>query len=353
MRDYGASKNISTMSSKLIIVSKSDKSELERSRDELLREVEKMIKSGNEKQAIKLSEKASQLSKQLKNEEDLLIETKIENREDPLVSDLISARKNLINEVKPLVKAGKIEAAIKRVEAASIITDQLKKPISLPILEGQEQKSDFKFDEVPIKVAEEIKKPVLAPSLKEPEVLQGINFGEKIVGMLITPYKHAKYIANQPFIEEAVFIVGIFSIVSAYVSILISDITGFLIQVSSFIEYAIFIIAAFFMWIIIAGVIHNISIALGGVGEFHPQMTTLIGYSTIPILLGGLIGSLLVSYQGALFAIIAISLFWSAVIQFYGVRASHNISAAKAAVSVSIPFILWLVIFNFFTQQYL
>ncbi|MDY6964459.1 MAG: YIP1 family protein, partial [Halobacteriota archaeon] len=98
------------------------------------------------------------------------------------------------------------------------------------------------------------------------------------------------------------------------------------------------IVYVFILWVAIAGASHMISTALRGGGEFHPQMTTLIGFSTIPICIGYAI------YMMAPYGvIIPIAVIWSVIISFFGVKESRNLTSTKSVISAGAS-LLWLLL---------
>ncbi len=132
-----------------------------------------------------------------------------------------------------------------------------------------------------------------------------MSFAEKITGIITNPKETMKSIAEEPHIEEAVMIVGIYAVLSALMGyVQLNKVTyiyeGFENMPSSMQSIMTIsavvggLLGAFIIWLIGTGVIHLISMALGGEGKFHPQMTTIIGYSMVPLIFGGIISLLLV-----------------------------------------------------------
>jgi hypothetical protein len=199
-----------------------------------------------------------------------------------------------------------------------------------------------------------------------------MNFKEKITGIINNPKDMMKSIAEEPHIEEAVMIVGIYAVLSAlsgYVQL--SKITyiyeGF-DNIPSSMESIMMISAVaggllgtFVIWLIGTGVIHLISIALGGEGKFHPQMTTITGYSMIPLIFGGIILLLLVfssepmtitisrtnpmavkelydTHNFLISTIIGLLMqIWFTVLLFFGLQSAQKFTYAKSAAIAIIP----------------
>ena len=121
------------------------------------------------------------------------------------------------------------------------------------------------------------------------------------------------------------------------------------------------LITPFIIWFIIAGVIHLLSMAIGGEGRFYPQVITITGYSMLPMILAGLVSigifimidpqTVIISpeNQGALKELYSSPIFlasefvsiilqaWCTLILFYGIRTAHNISSNSSAIICSIP----------------
>jgi hypothetical protein len=199
-----------------------------------------------------------------------------------------------------------------------------------------------------------------------------MDFTEKITGIINNPKETMKNIAEEPNIEEAVMIVGIYAVLSALSGYMqLNKITyiyeGFenmpssmqsIMTVSAVIGG---LLGAFVIWLIGTGIIHLISMALGGEGKFHPQMTTVIGYSMVPLILGGIISLLLIFSQDPmtitisstnpmaarelynssnfLISIIIGLLFqiWFTVLLFFGLQNAQKFTPEKSAVIAIIP----------------
>ena len=108
-----------------------------------------------------------------------------------------------------------------------------------------------------------------------------MNFVEKINGAVSDPKNTLNRIAEEPIIEEAVVIVGVYALLASVAAYIQSyKITyvfeGFanmpssmqsLMTVSTIVGA---LIVPFIIWFIVAGVIHLLSLAAGGEGRFYP-----------------------------------------------------------------------------------
>ncbi len=202
-----------------------------------------------------------------------------------------------------------------------------------------------------------------------------MNFGEKITQTIKNPKSAMKSIAEQPMIEEAVMIVGIVAVLGALAAyIQTSKITiiyeGFenmpasMQQITAVIAVVGGLISPLFIWVIGTGILHLISLGLGGEGKFYPQMMTVIGYSMIPTVFGTIIGIGLLSmiepmtvtisrtnpmaagelynnpYLLAYNIIDTILLVWTSIIIFFGVQNAQKLAPSKAAIVAAIPLAL-------------
>lgn len=204
-----------------------------------------------------------------------------------------------------------------------------------------------------------------------------MNFTEKIIETIRNPKNAMKGIEQEPMIEEAVTIVGISAVLGALVAYIQSYKVTYVIEgfpdSSSSTMIAIFgilgaLIGYFIIWFITAGIIHLVSMALGGEGKFHPQMITIVGYSFIPMIFANLINiaMLLITepmtitisptdptamkefYESSYFInsnIIAIIIqIWATIILFFGIRDSHRLSTTKSAIVAAIPLVFSVVL---------
>ena len=197
-----------------------------------------------------------------------------------------------------------------------------------------------------------------------------MNFVERITGTITDPRNTMKSIAEVPMIEEGVVIVGIYAVlsaISAYIqsSKFIYIMEGFENMAAFQESMAIFsivtaILGPFIFWLIGTGIIHLISMALGGEGKFYPQMMTVSGYSTIPLLFSGVLGIALFSVMEPMNITISatnpmaneiysnpyiiastaagiMTQIWAAIIFVFGVQSSHKLTVKKSAIAVGIP----------------
>ncbi len=201
-----------------------------------------------------------------------------------------------------------------------------------------------------------------------------MNLMERITGMVTRPKETIEDISENPYIEEAVLIVGItavFYAISAYLmqSKIIYDYgdmdvggmeTFKLITTVTPIIFAL--IGVFVMWVIAAGVVHLISVALGGEGKFI-QMLVVYGYAYVPIIISTVVGIILMNfvdpititisstgatnnsmadfmsnplYQASLVSGTLLKL-WSIGLVFIGVKQIHDLSGNKALIAVALP----------------
>jgi len=199
-----------------------------------------------------------------------------------------------------------------------------------------------------------------------------------ITGIIISPGQTIEKIAEKPYIEEAVLIMGIVAILSGINVYIMSKIIiydyGDIDLTENFVTNTIIpiftivmpIVVTMIIWVIATGVVHLISVALGGEGNFT-QMLVIYGYAYIPSLIGGVIGIVLMMfiepitisltnfsqdftgglnsnpyYQGYTIISYLMSL-WSIGLLFMGVKYVHTLTSGKALIAVSIP-ILFLII---------
>ncbi len=207
-----------------------------------------------------------------------------------------------------------------------------------------------------------------------------MGFTEKIINILIKPKKAFESIIKEPYIEEAVMIVGLyalFSAAAAYIQstkiIMITEgKSPFSPEFAQTIVIISAIIIAFLTWLILAGIIHTISLAMGGKGAFYPQMIVSTGFALLPLIFANIISAGLISTAEA--TTVAISLtdvsstqkavadiqgttpflastivtwlawIWTMFIIFTGLQTGQKSSKEKAMVAVGIPFVLMLII---------
>ena len=201
-----------------------------------------------------------------------------------------------------------------------------------------------------------------------------MNLMERITGMVMRPKETIEDISENPYIEEAVLIVGItavFYAISAYlmqskiiydyVDMDVSDLAT-LKLITTVTPIIMALIGVFVMWVIAAGVVHLISVALGGEGKFI-QMLVVYGYAYIPIIISTVVGIILMNfvdpititvsstgaannsmadfmsnplYQASLVSGTLLKL-WSIGLVFMGVRHIHGLSGNRALIAVALP----------------
>ncbi len=201
-----------------------------------------------------------------------------------------------------------------------------------------------------------------------------MNLTGRIIGMITNPAETIKDISEHPYIEEAVLIVGItavFSAISAYLlqSRIIYDFsdidtTGLeAIQlITTVMPIVMALIGVLIMWVIAAGIVHLVSVALGGEGQFT-QMLVVYGYAYIPIMISVVIGMVMMNfiepititisstgtpdssmgqltsnplYQMSIASSYLLKL-WSIGLVFMGVKQIHGLDTNKALIAVALP----------------
>lgn len=199
-----------------------------------------------------------------------------------------------------------------------------------------------------------------------------MSFVERVKGTLSEPKRIMNNISQQPMIEEAVMIIGIYAIltsVAAYIqSYKITYVLEGLENIPSSMQSLMTVstivgalIIPFIIWLIVTGVIHLVSMAAGGEGKFYPQMLTLVGFSMLPLIFNGIISTGILSmiepqtiiispsnptamkemYMSPLFMVsnLAGILFqiWSTIILYFAILSAHKISNNSSAIIASIP----------------
>jgi hypothetical protein len=207
-----------------------------------------------------------------------------------------------------------------------------------------------------------------------------MNFVEKIAGTIKNPKNAMKSIAEQPMIEEAVAIVGIYAVLSALAGYVQSykvtiiyegfeNMPSSMQSITTIFAVVGGLVGAFIIWVVGAGIIHLISMALGGEGKFYPQMVTIVGYSMVPMLFAGIIAlamlfmlepmTITISRTNPMAvkelynnpSIIASSIIglimqiWFSIILFFGVQSAHKLTPARSAIAAGIP--LAVVVISF------
>jgi hypothetical protein len=197
---------------------------------------------------------------------------------------------------------------------------------------------------------------------------------ERIIGMITHPKETIEDISKNPYIEEAVLVVGITSVfyaISAYLmqskiiyDYVDMDVSGLetLKLITTVMPIIMALIGVFVMWIIAAGVVHLIAVGLGGEGKFN-QMLVVYGYAYIPIMISTVVGIILMNfvdpititisstgapnnsmvdfmsdplYQASMVSGTLLKL-WSIGLVFMGVRHIHGLSGNRALIAVALP----------------
>ena len=201
-----------------------------------------------------------------------------------------------------------------------------------------------------------------------------MNLADRIIGMITNPAETIKDISEHPYIEEAVLIVGItavFSAISAYLvqSKIIYDFSDIDTSgletfqlITTVMPIVMALIGVLILWVIAAGIVHLVSVALGGEGQFI-QMLVVYGYAYIPIMISVVIGIVLMNFiepititisstggaQGDMGGFYSNPLFqaslvtgtllklWTIGLVFMGVKQIHGLDTNKALIAVALP----------------
>lgn len=207
-----------------------------------------------------------------------------------------------------------------------------------------------------------------------------MNFVEKIAGTIKNPKNAMKSIAEQPMIEEAVMIVGVYAVISALAGYVQSykvtiiyegfeNMPSSMQSITTIFAVVGGLVGAFIIWVVGAGIIHLISMALGGEGKFYPQMMAVVGYSMVPMLFAGIIAlamlfmlepmTITISRTNPMAvkelynnpSIIASSIIglimqiWFSIILFFGVQSAHRLTPARSAIAAGIPLAVIVISF--------
>jgi len=205
-----------------------------------------------------------------------------------------------------------------------------------------------------------------------------MNFIEKIKGAVSDPKNTLKSIAEEPMIEEAVVIVGVYAVLASVATYIQSYKITYVFEgldsmpssMQSLIAVSTIVgalIASFIIWFIVAGVIHLLSLAAGGEGRFYPQVMTIAGFSMLPMIFNGIISiglfsmiepqTIIISpanptamkeiYSNPSFIVSGfagiILQIWSTVIFYFGIRSAHKLSTKSSAIIASIPLLFSVI----------
>jgi len=205
-----------------------------------------------------------------------------------------------------------------------------------------------------------------------------LSFVERVIGIMKNPKSAMKSIAGQPLIEDAVVIVGVYAVLSAISGLVMADKITYVfegrgdmpssIESIARVSSVVFpLIGAFIMWVVVTGILHLVSMALGGEGKFYPQMMTVVGFAMIPLIFGGIVSIALISmiepmtvtipasnpwaakdaiessYLTASSVFGTLMQFWAAVIIFFGVKSAHSLTPGKSVVVAGIPVVIAII----------
>jgi len=218
-----------------------------------------------------------------------------------------------------------------------------------------------------------------------------MNLMERITGIIINPRETVQDISENSHIEDAVLIVGTFAILSAifgYMSqnIIIFEFIGMDQGSSSYSSASgssVFSIITGFigviiMWIIVSGIVHVFSIALGGEGSFK-KVLMIYSYANIPALLGTVVNLILISlmnpinivfdfstvssplslmfdimeitmralmsdpYYQVIYVITIVMNLWTIGLVILGIKFVHDLSTNRALIAVSILILFFIL----------
>lgn len=217
-----------------------------------------------------------------------------------------------------------------------------------------------------------------------------MKFGERIIGMIIKPDETTKDISNEPRIEEALVIVGVYAILSmlsAYISSthikLIYNIpeVGQLSGIQTIVMLFTIIgslLWPLIVWPVVTGILHIFAMMYGGNGKFYPQMMTVIGYTGLVKIFAVVISMLLLtqapivtleitqqglstSVQGvasdfysspfylASTIVSLLGLLWSCVLGVFAIKNGEKLNITSATIIVGISLAVYLILTYGFT----
>ena len=218
-----------------------------------------------------------------------------------------------------------------------------------------------------------------------------MNLMERITGIITNPRETVQDISENSHIEDAVLIVGTFAILSAifgYMSqnIIIFEFIGmdqgsssyYGASGSSVFSIITGFIGVIIMWIIVSGIVHVFSIALGGEGSFK-KVLMIYSYANIPALLGTVVNLILISlmnpinivfdfstvssplslmfdimeitmralmsdpYYQVIYVITIVMNLWTIGLVILGIKFVHDLSTNRALIAVSILILFFIV----------
>ena len=203
-----------------------------------------------------------------------------------------------------------------------------------------------------------------------------MSFVERVKGIISEPKKNMNNISEQPMIEEAVMIIGIYAILTAIAAYIQSYKITYIFEgldnmpssMQSLMTVSAIVAALiipFIIWIIVTGVIHLLSMAAGGEGKFYPQMITIVGFSMLPLIFNGIISiglffmieplTINITDPSAMKELYSNSYFiapmlvgiiidvWSTIILYFGIMSAHKLSSNSSAIIASIPLVFSVI----------
>ena len=215
-----------------------------------------------------------------------------------------------------------------------------------------------------------------------------MNLIGRITGIITNPRETVQDISENSHIEDAVLIMGIFAIVSAISGYMTQNIIIFEFigmdqgypgaSGSSVFSIITGFIVVIIMWIIVSGIVHGFSIALGGEGSFK-KVLMIYSYANIPLLLGTVVNLILISlmnpinivfdfstvssplslmfdimeitmralmsdpYYQVIYVITIVMNLWTIGLVILGIKFVHDLSTNRALIAVSIPIFFFIV----------
>lgn len=196
-----------------------------------------------------------------------------------------------------------------------------------------------------------------------------MSFIEKISGTIKNPKNAMKNVAEQPMIEEAVAIVGIYAVLSALAGYVQSYKVTAIYEGFENMPSSLQSITTIF--IVVGGLAGAFIIWLGGEGKLYPQMVTIVGYSMVPMIFASIIALAMLLMLEPMTIIISrtnptavkelynnpyiiassiiglIMEIWFSIILFFGVQSAHKLMPARSAIAAGIPLVVIVISFIF------
>lgn len=211
-----------------------------------------------------------------------------------------------------------------------------------------------------------------------------MKFMERITSLLVKPDEAMKDITNEPRIEEALVIVGIYAILvmlNTYIAAThikyTYDIPGMeqvagLQTITTIVTLIAGLVVPLIAWPIIAGGLHLFSMAFGGSGKFYPHILTSIGYSELVKIFAVIVAILLLTqapvitvelssssltaatsaakqlYSNPFYIlsnlVMLIGLLWSCYLGALAIKHGEKLSMTSALIVVGVPLVIYVVI---------